>query len=126
MKNDDIIFVYGTLMQDMWNDSYLKNSEYLGEGTTYKEYSMYIDIVIPKVTETPMYKIKGELYRVSSEDMLNIDRLESKYSKELISVFNEGTMSKVDAYIYVWRKSIILSKNVELNKCGIYRKYMED
>ena len=126
MKKESIIFVYGTLMKDMGNDYFLKKSEYLGEGITYKEYSMYIDIVLPKVTQTPRYKIKGELYRVSNRDMESLDRLEEKYSKEIINVFNENTQSDVYAYIYVWRKSIILNKSVDLNTCGSYKKYMEE
>ena len=126
MENQNIIFVYGTLMKNMGNDNLLKKSEYLGDGVTDKEYSMYVDIVIPKITRTPMYKIEGELYLVSDEDMRQVDKLEGKYSKQLTNVYNKSIKSFVYAYIYVWERPIIMRKDVVINRSGSYREYMDD
>lgn len=119
------VFVYGTLMKGMGNDNFLKTSEYLGEGITDKEYSMYVDIVIPKITRTPRYKIEGELYLVSDEDMILIDKLEGKYSKDTTKVYNKKSKMFVTAYIYVWDRPIIMTKNVVINTSGRYREYMD-
>jgi len=120
------VFVYGTLMKGMGNDHYLEKSEYLGDGMTDREYSMYVDIVIPKITLTPRYKIEGELYLVSDEDMVLVDELEGKYSKMLTKVYNKKSKKFVDAYIYVWERAIIMRKDVVINRSGSYRGYMDD
>jgi len=126
MEDQNIVFVYGTLMKGMGNDHFLEKSKYLGEGVTDKEYSMYIDIVIPKITITPMYKIDGELYLVSDNDMILIDKLERKYSKMVTKVYNKKSRKFVDAYIYVWERPIMMRKDVVINKNGSYREYMEN
>tara|TARA_Y100000389_G_scaffold95508_1_gene92199 strand:- start:1735 stop:2112 length:378 start_codon:yes stop_codon:yes gene_type:complete len=122
----NIVFVYGTLMKEMGNDHYLEKSEYLGDGMTDKEYSMYVDIVIPKITLTPRYKIEGELYLVSDEDMVLVDELEGKYSKMLTTVYNKKNKKFVDAFIYVWERPIIMRNDVVINRSGSYREYMDD
>jgi len=126
MEDQNIVFVYGTLMKGMGNEHFLEKSKYLGEGVTDKEYSMYIDIVIPKITITPMYKIDGELYLVSDNDMILIDKLERKYSKMVTKVYNKKSRKFVDAYIYVWERPIMMRKDVVINKNGSYREYMEN
>ena len=126
MKDQNIVFVYGTLMKGMGNDHFLEKSEYLGEGLTGKEYSMYIDIVIPKITETPRYKIEGELYSVSDVDMKLMDKLEGKYSKMVTKVYNKRSKKFVDAFIYVWERPIMMRKDVVINRSGSYRDYMDD
>lgn len=126
MENQNIVFVYGTLMKGMGNDHFLEKSKYLGEGVTDKEYSMYIDIVIPKITITPRYKIDGELYLVSDNDMILMDKLERKYSKMVTKVYNKKSRKFVDAYIYVWERPIMMRKDVIINKNGSYREYMDD
>ena len=126
MEDQNIVFVYGTLMKGMGNDHFLEKSKYLGEGVTDKEYSMYIDIVIPKITITPRYKIDGELYLVSDNDMILMNKLEGKYSKMVTKVYNKKSRKFVDAYIYVWERPIMMRKDVVINKNGSYREYMED
>ena len=126
MEDQNIVFVYGTLMKGMGNDHFLEKSKYLGEGVTDKEYSMYIDIVIPKITITPRYKIDGELYLVSDNDMILMDKLEGKYSKMVTKVYNKKSRKFVDAYIYVWERPIMMRKDVVINKNGSYREYMND
>ena len=126
MKDQNIVFVYGTLMKGMGNDHFLKKSEYLGDGLTDKEYSMYIDIVIPKITETPRYKIEGELYVVSDVDMRLMDKLEGNYSKMVTKVYNKRSKKFVDAFIYVWERPIMMRKDVVINRSGSYREYMDD
>lgn len=126
MENRNIVFVYGTLMKGMGNDHFLEKSKYLGDGVTDKEYSMYIDIVIPKITITPRYKIDGELYLVSDNDMILIDKLEGKYSKMVTKVYNKKSRKFVDAYIYVWERPIMMRKDVVINKSGSYREYIDD
>ena len=126
MEDQNIVFVYGTLMKGMGNDHFLEKSKYLGEGVTDKEYSMYIDIVIPKITITPRYKIDGELYLVSDNDMILMNKLEGKYSKMVTKVYNKKSRKFVDAYIYVWERPIMMRKDVVINKNGSYREYMND
>jgi gamma-glutamylcyclotransferase (GGCT)/AIG2-like uncharacterized protein YtfP len=126
MEDQNIVFVYGTLMKGMGNDHFLEKSKYLGDGVTDKEYSMYIDIVIPKITITPRYKIDGELYLVSDNDMILMDKLEGKYSKMVTKVYNKKSRKFVDAYIYFWERPIMMRKDVVINKNGSYREYMED
>jgi len=69
----NFVFVYQILMNRMGNDHF--SEKYIWDGVTDKEYSMYVDIVIPKITTTPRYEIKGELHFVSDEDMKFVNKL---------------------------------------------------
>lgn len=124
--NKNLVFVYGTLMKKMGNNRFLRNATFIGSARTHDKYTMYIaDYILPKVTPEPSYYIFGELYQVSDEDMIFINKLEKKYTKKLIKVITEHSGDVYNAYIYLW-KSVISPENHEKLLNGDYKKFIED
>ena len=65
-----LLFVYGTLMKNLSNHSYLKYSLYLGECYSLEKYVILIDGSIPYLsTSKNIYNIKGELYDISNDTL---------------------------------------------------------
>lgn len=106
------VFVYGTLKRGYRNNIFMERAEYIGEGKInnfdiYKvgQYGAYPAII--KGTG----EVYGEVYKVTPEELVNIDRLEgyhgenctnNLYDKELIEVEIDGEI--INAYAYVWCK----------------------
>jgi gamma-glutamylaminecyclotransferase len=93
-----LLFVYGTLMKNLSNHSYLKYSLYLGECYSLEKYVILIDGSIPYLsTSKNIYNIKGELYDISNDTLKQIDELEDEGNwykrKELKIVLNEKIMT---------------------------------
>lgn len=97
------LFVYGTLKQGRSNSCYLEDSEFLGDYFTDNNYSLVVS-GLPFLVKRKGKGVKGELYKINSDTLRAIDRLEghpSFYKRELITVksFEDGT--EIEAYTYI-------------------------
>lgn len=69
--------MYGTLMSNERNHSYLKGSMFLEEGQTLEEFCMHHLGAFPVVTDEEVSPIIGELWRVEEDVLQMIDDFES-------------------------------------------------
>lgn len=101
------IFVYGTLLRGFGNWSWaLQDQTFIGAAETKPEYFMVSLGGFPGVCEGGTVAIKGEVFEVTDERMVDINRLEGynpsapkdgMYDKELITLADGS-----DAYIYTY------------------------
>ena len=110
--SDRLIFCYGTLRRGWWNHGLLADTDevrFIGEGKTYRRYSMVADS-IPFVIKhapaqkagLPLFQVAGEVYRVSQKTLARLDRLEGHprwYQRENIPVRLENG-ALVSAWLY--------------------------
>ena len=120
-----LLFVYGSLMKNFWNDCYLSNAIFIGEFKTIKKYSLYVeDKKIPYLSRTNrIYQVLGELYDVSEEDIKMIDDHEGNgawYFRQQLKVTND----KGDEYTaYSYFNS---NGDGELSNTGDFKEYMKN
>lgn len=83
-----IIFVYGTLKRENLLSCYLQRAEFIGEARTVRaEFRMFCNGYYPLVTHCDHgYPILGELFRVDSETLEELDRVENGYTR-MVSLF---------------------------------------
>jgi gamma-glutamylcyclotransferase (GGCT)/AIG2-like uncharacterized protein YtfP len=122
-----LIFVYGTLMKNFWNNYFLEDSEFLGEVQTVERYGLYIEGLIPKLNEEKNYVIYGELYNISKDTLQKIDSLEGNDDEDQGDYFRKIIqVSRVDGKIYnnVWA---YINNNREgvLSSIGDFREYFK-
>jgi gamma-glutamylcyclotransferase (GGCT)/AIG2-like uncharacterized protein YtfP len=120
-KEKHLLFVYGTLKRGFWNHYLLDREEFIGEAETKEKYAMYVSGIPYVVKGEPVSRIKGEVYRVSSETLKLIDRLEGHpnwYRRELITVkvLDRGKEREVKAFIY-----FSLRSEGRLEKDGLFK-----
>jgi gamma-glutamylcyclotransferase (GGCT)/AIG2-like uncharacterized protein YtfP len=120
-KEKHLLFVYGTLKRGFWNHSFLEGEEFVGEAETKEKYAMYVSGIPFVVKGEQVSTIKGELYRVSSETLRLIDRLEGHpnwYRRELVPVYvwEGGRKREVQAYLY-----FSLKPEGRLEESGVFR-----
>lgn len=115
-----LVFVYGTLKKGLSNTHYLNESKYLGLATTVNPYTLFVcsDFYFPFLVEDK-YKdfeqsnITADLYRIDSDTLLNLDRLEAGlYIRKEIEILREGKDIPEIAYIYFWDENISKLKNL--------------
>jgi len=99
-----LLFVYGTLMKDLWNHNLLKTSNFLGEFETVDNHTLSIEGKIPCLSsKQELYKIKGEVYEVSKHTLKFIDEIECEgvwYHRRNISVVKaDSTSDHIDHII---------------------------
>jgi len=116
------LFVYGTLMRGYWNDLYLENAKFICECKTVEDYSLILKGQIPFLNSlNKLYKISGELYDVSDEDLKDIDILEgneSFYFRRKMNVIGDDNKEyEVYAYFNSIQDGITLSE-------GNFKKYI--
>lgn len=102
-KVKNLIFVYGSLKSGHYNNRIIENEEFVSEATTKPLYRLWNLGSYPGLTiDTETGKaIKGELWRVSPEAMVRLDRLEgvpTLYRREYIKI--EGVKEEVQGYIF--------------------------
>lgn len=100
MKNNNKIFVYGTLKRGQGNHGRLANAVYLGKARTVKNFTMYVDVLPYLYREEDGPGVIGEIYEVDDDTLETIDRLEGHpilYKREKIKL-DDG--KEVFAYIY--------------------------
>jgi len=101
------VFVYGTLRKNERNHHYLVNAKRLAEQAwTYGElHETSFDF--PVLLRNEHKKVYGELYELSDEQLMNIDRLEGYhedetnqlYDRQLVRIYTD--LDEHDAYVYV-------------------------
>lgn len=97
---DQLVFVYGTLMQAHGNNRLLDNAVFKGQRYTMSSnYIMYSHGIpyVNRVDDTDIRrgKVRGELYLVPAQDMSRLDGLEHHpewYCRELIEL-EDGSMA---------------------------------
>ena len=98
-----LLFVYGTLMKDFGNNSFLKECHFLGTATTKDNFCMYFQSGIPFLNDKiELCNIHGELYLVDEKTLRKIDILEdneSWYTRKQKVVYNCGREKL--AWIYI-------------------------
>ncbi len=101
------IFVYGTLLKGQRNHKYyLSKSEFCGEATIsgYEMYDCgYYPAIVPG-TGT----VSGEVYRVTDDELSNINRLEREgdlYIKTLVPIIMHSG-KKLEGWVYVYNDSV--------------------
>ena len=112
VKEEAFIFVYGTLLKGRKNyNAFLAPEEPVMRGEI-EGFVMYEVGGFPGIVEGKG-KVKGEVYRVTSRQMKEIDRLEGEgrlYIKKRVTVHGYRN-EEVQAYVYVYNYDV---KNLEL------------
>lgn len=126
---DDIyLFVYGSLRKGLKNHYYLSSSEYIGDFISEKEFQMivYEKLQFPYlienfITDKPITKIKGEIYKINSTVLKTLDGLECHpwlYERKLFNFMNKKN-ENIQAWIYI----LIKSEIIEYIKSEIDKNY---
>jgi gamma-glutamylcyclotransferase (GGCT)/AIG2-like uncharacterized protein YtfP len=74
------LFVYGTLMKGMRNESYLEKAQFIGEKATKPEYELLYNGSIPAARKGKDV-LKGELYEVDDDTLARLNVLEEVDSR---------------------------------------------
>jgi gamma-glutamylcyclotransferase (GGCT)/AIG2-like uncharacterized protein YtfP len=94
MKNQHLVFVYGTLRQSQSNHKLLGEADCYGTGSSREKYAMYITGSYPYVISTEgRYPIVGELYAVDDDTLAKLDKMEGHpryYTRREIAVDVNG------------------------------------
>jgi len=103
-----LVFVYGSLKKDFNNHYVIEKAKYKCKAKTVKRFDMFEEDCanypyLLKRTTVKSHNIKGELYEIYRDDMLNeLDRFEDApnyYERHTIKVkIYDGTIKKADAY----------------------------
>jgi len=96
------IFVYGTLRSRGGNNGLLRESEFISNAVTEKEYALYVEGIPYVSKDEKVSRITGEVWSVDDNTLQRIDLLEghpSWYVRELISVMLPN-LDIVKAWIY--------------------------
>jgi gamma-glutamylaminecyclotransferase len=125
MQDNELFFVYGTLMSPYNNNRLLVNEELLGTAITKNKYTMMAG-GIPYVFKTPeTCQIHGELWSVKESAIPNLDSLEGHprwYKREKIEVLFNNKI--VLAWLYFMQGQPDMNNdNTKLVKSGNYNIY---
>jgi len=99
-----LLFVYGTLKKNFWNNHLLQKSVFVGEFLTQDKFCLVVSNGLPFVLTNPkLSKIKGEVYYIDSLTLKSIDNLERNgkwYTRRPVKVINIKDGSILDAELY--------------------------
>jgi gamma-glutamylcyclotransferase (GGCT)/AIG2-like uncharacterized protein YtfP len=119
------VFEYGSLMKGMGQDSYLSTSDYLGKTRTKDKFVLVVESTIPYLSvRERAYAVSGELYQVSLETMLKLDKLHGDrhwYIRHKIKVRSPISGKLVGAWAYFNELG-----HGCLSPWGNFRKYMHE
>jgi len=96
------LFAHGTLRTGGRNSGLISDASLLGHASTAEDYALFILKNKPVVTKRPLTKIKGEVYSVTEEMLMLVDRFQGHpriNKRELVPVMLEDG-SSVEAWIY--------------------------
>ena len=116
MENN-YLFVYGTLKRGFGNNYILRNSEFIGSAVSEDKFVVY-DCGFP--CAYPDYngkKIKGEIYKLTEEDFIFTDRLESNgylYNREVQEFITKKGLIKAWIYIIINPYGTLYNSNSEV------------
>lgn len=98
------VFVYGTLKNGYGNHYLLRDSAFLGKGTTIEDHFTMFDGGFPYVINEGRFHVRGEVYEVNNERVMeSLDRLEgvpTHYQRKDSSVKTDD-MNIHDVTMYV-------------------------
>jgi gamma-glutamylcyclotransferase (GGCT)/AIG2-like uncharacterized protein YtfP len=117
-----LVFVYGTLMKNQYNNHYLKNEKFIGRGETVNKFSMTVSNTVPFLNRDEKYTIHGELYRISNETLKNLDKIESNgewYVRRPVQITVDNEIYEAQAYFNDDKGEIDIPS-------GDYRNYIEE
>jgi len=105
----NLVFVYGTLLSDEYNNELLEGSKFIGPVVTSDLYTMFSNGSYPAITVERRYPIIGEVYEVDDTGLKVLDRLEGYveslpitfYDRLSIPVRLTDTNETVTAKVYV-------------------------
>jgi gamma-glutamylcyclotransferase (GGCT)/AIG2-like uncharacterized protein YtfP len=99
------LFAHGTLRQGCVNNGLMAGGALLGAAETSEEYALCLIDEKPVVTKRPLSTIKGEVYSVSDEMLIVLDRFNTHprvNKRELVSVkLADGTGVEAWLYFYI-------------------------
>jgi len=97
------LLAYGTLKRNRNNHEYLNNATYMGNYYTSGDFTLIVSGLPFLVRRRSERGVKGEVYKVNSDILRQIDKLEghpSLYRREVITVYNEDTKELLEVYTY--------------------------
>ncbi len=103
MKEKELVFIYGSLKKGFVNHSFMKDATLVGSSLSVHKLGMFKDPFgnWPYLTMDPLNYIKGELYEVNQELLIEIDEFEGApeyYHRKKMLVMCNG--SAFSAWIY--------------------------
>ena len=75
-KDSNLLFCYGTLKSGFHNHHQLSGSQFIGSTKTAAEFTMVDLEDFPAVIEHGSCAIHGEVYKICSDTLINLDKLE--------------------------------------------------
>lgn len=102
---NQLLFVYGTLMRNGRAEDYLSGSEFIGKAIL-KDYAMYKinHGDFPGIVSKKGEWVEGELYLIRDTDCVGLDRYEGEgtlYHREIVTVESSTGQKQAWAYIYL-------------------------
>jgi gamma-glutamylcyclotransferase (GGCT)/AIG2-like uncharacterized protein YtfP len=100
-----LVFVYGTLKRDQANHLLLEDESFRGEATTARDYTMGnagFPVALSARVDTPVGKIRGEVYRVGPRTMRALDKLENEgqmYHRTVVPIIHNGQERQALMYV---------------------------
>lgn len=98
--------MYGTLKRGFSNHAWLADAQFLSGAETRECYALYMgDNPWPLLIENePCYPVRGELYAVTSDDLVRLDELEAcpqlYFRKEIMVRTDTGETCNAWTYFY--------------------------
>jgi gamma-glutamylcyclotransferase (GGCT)/AIG2-like uncharacterized protein YtfP len=95
-----MIFVYGTLKSDQWNNDYLEGADFITKHNLmgYKLFTNGIPFMVK--TAIPDDRVAGEIWEVNEDTLEMLDRLEGHpnwYTREPVTAYDTTV---VESYVY--------------------------
>jgi gamma-glutamylcyclotransferase (GGCT)/AIG2-like uncharacterized protein YtfP len=127
--NDHLVFVYGTLRKGESNAHFLDNAKCVDENCTIEGQLYDTGYGYPALfMEKGAFPVKGELYKVTSEQLKRLDRLEG-YEAGALNNLYERVVEKIstpdgekEGIVYVMMKKSNYFKLIERNDWCKYRR----
>ena len=96
-----IVFVYGTLKRGNFLHTHLSGAEYIGRAQTVSDkFRMFCNGAFPYVVSVEEgYRIIGELYRVNSDTLARLDRVERGYTRTAARFESHGVIISGELYL---------------------------
>ena len=103
------LFVYGSLLRGRRNHGLLEHARFLGEAVAYDVGLYAVTPYFPGAVPEKGKAVRGELYEISLELLLYIDKLEDNgklYRRRLWPVVLVETGEKIIAWLYFWLRPV--------------------
>lgn len=104
MKEQHLVFVYGTLLRGQSNHLLLAQARFLGAARTKEVYALYIHVYPKVIRDEQVSQILGELYLVDGPTLARLDDLEDHpfmYRREQVTVIMDDEEETL-AWVYFY------------------------